>query len=109
MLKDFYEELVEQEKPIAIVFVSSDRSEEDMNTYFQGDHGDWYVVPFGSTLAQTLKKNCNVSGIPMLVVVNNDGKMVHGDGRNDVTSGNPAAAFQKWKELPITVHRGMMK
>jgi thiol-disulfide isomerase/thioredoxin len=99
-LKDFYEELVEAGCKIAIVFVSSDESEEKMKSYFQGHHGDWFAVPFGDNdLVGSLKKECNVEGIPMLAVVDENGKLLYENARNDVVTTQPKAAFQKWKKL----------
>ncbi|XP_031564987.1 nucleoredoxin-like protein 2 [Actinia tenebrosa] len=99
-LKDCYEELVEEGCQIGIVFVSSDRSEDDMNSYFQGHHGDWFVVPFGDKeLIDSLKKECKVSGIPKLVVVDENGRMLYDGARNDVQATSPKLAFKKWKEL----------
>lgn len=99
VLKDFYEELQNAGKPIAIVFVSSDRSEEDMNSYFREDHGDWFCAPFGCSMANQLKQNCGVSGIPCLALVDMEGKMLHKDGRSDVAQGPPLKAFEKLENL----------
>ena len=69
MLKDFYEVrinitmdmvmliLVLQEvEGLEIVFVSSDRSPEDMLSYMKESHGDWLAVEHNSTVANDLKQ-----------------------------------------------------
>lgn len=99
-LKDCYDQLMEDECQIEIVFVSSDRSEGDMNSYFQEHHGDWLVVPFDDkVLIDAMKKECKVSGIPKLAVVDENGRMLYDGARNDVQATQPKLAFKKWKEL----------
>ena len=71
MLKDFYEVrininitmdmvmliLVLQEvEGLEIVFVSSDRSPEDMLSYMKESHGDWLAVEHDSVVANGLKQ-----------------------------------------------------
>ncbi|KAF5906906.1 nucleoredoxin-like protein 2, partial [Clarias magur] len=49
VLCDFYTELVEESDPPAqfeIVFISSDKSAEDMTEYYQDMHGDWLALPW---------------------------------------------------------------
>lgn len=55
ILCDFYSELVEDAPspaPFEIVFVSSDRSREEMVDYMQNMHGEWLAVPFQDTFKQ---------------------------------------------------------
>ena len=98
MLKKFYDEI--KDSPIAIIFVSCDRDENAMLSYFQ-EHGSYYAVPFSDTeLSQALQENCSVSGIPMLAIVDKKGSLLHGDGRSDVSGGSGALqAFKKWEEI----------
>ena len=42
--------------PLEIVFVSSDRSPEDMQSYMKESHGDWLAVEHNSTVANDLKQ-----------------------------------------------------
>ena len=97
ILKKFYEEL--SESPLAIIFVSCDRDENSMLAYF-ADHGSYLAVPFSDTeLSRTLQENCEVSGIPMLAIIDKNGKLLHGDGRSDVGSGQPSEALKKWQGI----------
>lgn len=97
MLKDFYEEL--SDYPFTIIFVSSDRDEKSMKDYF-ATHGSYYAVPFSDEeLSQALKQACSVTGIPTLAIVDKKGKMLHGNGRNDVTGSQPQQAYKKWEKL----------
>jgi len=99
VLKDMYEEL--QDQKIAIIFVSSDRTEEEMMSYFTNDHGDYYAVPFNDQeLMEVLKKTCAVRGIPKLALINpEDGSQIHGECRGDVTGKSPMENFKEWCDL----------
>jgi len=48
VLADFYTELKDDNAKIEIIFISSDRSENDMKTYMNDSHGDWLALPWGS-------------------------------------------------------------
>jgi len=95
MLKDFYGEIEDQN--VEIVFVSSDRSTEDMLSYMKESHGDWLATEHGSELTKSLKEKYGISGIPTLIVVKADGSVVTKDGRADVVSKQPKQAVQAWK------------
>jgi len=81
ILKDFYEEV----DGVEIIFVSSDQSQDAMVAYMKESHGDWWAVEYGSDPVKALKEHFGVSGIPMLVVLNKDGKLITKDGRGDVS------------------------
>jgi len=93
ILKDFYEEV--SEEGVEVVFVSSDRSEEEMKSYLK-EHGNWSAVEHNSNLASTLKTKFGISGIPALIVCRNDGTVITKSGRQDVQTAGPQA-LQRWK------------
>ena len=82
---------------VELVFVSSDQSAEAMVAYMKESHGDWWAVEFGSDAVKALKSHFGVSGIPMLVVLNKDGKLVTKEGRDHV-SGKGPASIAEWKK-----------
>ena len=63
------QDLVGAGEPFEIVFVSSDKSSEELMGYMKECHGDWLAVQHGTVLGQDLKKKYEVTGIPSLVVV----------------------------------------
>jgi len=95
LLKDFYDEVSDQ--GLEIVFVSSDRSAEDMVSYMKEAHGDWFATEHGSALTNTLKQKYGISGIPTLIVCKKDGTVVTKDGRTNVMGTPPAQAVKAWK------------
>ena len=57
----------------------------------------WLTLRHRSDAANRLKKNYGISGIPALVIVGPDGKIITKNGRGDV-SGNPRGALASWKK-----------
>ena len=45
---------------VEIIFVSSDRSIDEMKSYLKESHGSWLSVEHGSELAQALKQHFGV-------------------------------------------------
>merc|ERR1719336_1886744 len=101
MLSDFYGEVSDD---LEIVFVSSDRSPDDMISYMKESHGDWCGVEHNSSLANDLKQKYGAQGIPMLVVVKKDGTLVTKDGRSHVVGKAPKQAVQGWKAQTSSLH-----
>jgi len=87
-----------KDKGLEIVFVSSDQTPEDMNSYMKEAHGDWMAVEHNSDVSNKLSEKYGVSGIPCLVVVKKDGTLVTKEGRSGVTSMAPAQAVAAWKK-----------
>merc|ERR1712217_245696 len=73
VLAEFYSELVGAGEPFEVVFVSSDKSAEELMAYMKECHGDWLAVQHGTVLAQDLKKKYEITGIPSLIVVTREG------------------------------------
>lgn len=99
-----YNELQEHELPFEIVFVSSDKTASDMETYMKRCHGDWLAVPFGCELIQELKNRYHVTAIPKLIVVTDDGDVVTAMARKEVTETEPKC-FTPWAHA-VAVARG---
>lgn len=97
VLADAYAELIEAGEDVEVVYVPGDRSEDEMMKYFRELHGDWLALPMGdAAFARSLKERYGVSGIPSLVVVQNDGEVIDADARGAVQSRGPAS-FAAWK------------
>ncbi|XP_043403457.1 nucleoredoxin-like protein 2 isoform X2 [Chelonia mydas] len=80
VLCDFYSELLEGARPPApfeIVFVSSDRSPEEM--------------------ADDLKKKYNITAIPKLVIVKQTGEVITDKGRKQIKERG-LSCFRNWLE-----------
>lgn len=95
---------------VEIVFVSRDKSADDMMNYMKKDKMPWLAIPFNDPAAAALIKELRVNGIPNLAVFGKDGKLISPNGRWDVVlQGRKAVdswlspdykplTFQDWKE-----------
>ena len=79
-----------------IVFVSSDKTSDDMKAYMKKDSMPWTAIPFGDASASALKRKLGISGIPTLVIFGSDGKIISKNGRWDVVMLGPKA-LEAWK------------
>lgn len=73
-----------------IVFVSSDRTEDDQFAYMKKAGMDWPAVKHNSDAAKALKEKYEVRGIPTLVMVRGDGETITREGRAMVNQDVPA-------------------
>uniref|UniRef100_A0A0N4ZI82 Thioredoxin domain-containing protein n=1 Tax=Parastrongyloides trichosuri TaxID=131310 RepID=A0A0N4ZI82_PARTI len=96
ILADFYSEICDQ--GFEIIFVSFDRSAEDLESYVKSHHGHWLHLPYGSEHIQSLAKKYGVSGIPALIVIKENGDVITKEGRSEVTSVSPKVALANWKK-----------
>ncbi|KAJ7335615.1 hypothetical protein JRQ81_013556 [Phrynocephalus forsythii] len=100
VLGDFYRALVEDAKrpaPFEVVFVSSDRSPEEMLAYMHDLHGDWLALPFHDPLKHELKKRYNITAIPKLVIVKQTGEVITDKGRKQIRERG-LNCFRNWLE-----------
>ncbi|CAE7412908.1 NXN [Symbiodinium sp. KB8] len=82
-----------KDKGLEIVFVSSDKSEEEFNSYF--GEMPWLALPFSErTKKNDLSKKFKVSGIPTFVIINaENGSVITADGRSAVMSDPEGKKF----------------
>eukprot|EP00457_Paulinella_chromatophora_P002110 gb/GEZN01002114.1/.p2 GENE.gb/GEZN01002114.1/~~gb/GEZN01002114.1/.p2 ORF type:complete len:336 (+),score=38.07 gb/GEZN01002114.1/:1154-2161(+) len=70
-------------KPFEVVFVSQDHDLSKFNTYFSSM--PWLAIPFEETqLRQQLMQAFGVRGIPTVVLLDENGKLITTDGRSAV-------------------------
>uniref|UniRef100_K3WAK8 Thioredoxin domain-containing protein n=1 Tax=Globisporangium ultimum (strain ATCC 200006 / CBS 805.95 / DAOM BR144) TaxID=431595 RepID=K3WAK8_GLOUD len=90
-LNDFYARVNAETPQLELVFVGSDRTEEDQRAHFQDKQGPWWAVPFASEFRSELKRRYRVcvrreqeavgvtdikAGIPTLVLVQQNGELI---------------------------------
>lgn len=95
LLVDFYDEVEQAGKSFEIVFVSFDATEEDMFAHMTDRGMPWLAVPHDGDIANRLTIRYNVSSIPTLILIDNDGNTITRDGRSDVVVSG-AAAYDDW-------------
>ena len=109
LLKDVYNEVNENQKQFEVIYVPSDKTEEEMTKYHEEEHGDWFRIPFSeTTLRESLrdyfgkkfdtKTNELVrSGIPCLVILDDDLSTVKAyDGVSEIQNLGSMAVEMKW-------------
>ncbi|XP_032069958.1 nucleoredoxin-like protein 2 [Thamnophis elegans] len=99
-LCDFYSELVDvvtNPAPFQIVFISSDRSREEMSSFMYKMHPGWLALPFHDPLKHELKKKYNITAIPKLVIVKQTGEVITDKGRKQIRERG-LNCFQNWLE-----------
>ena len=85
-LAKLYNECKEKGKSFEVVFVSSDRNEEEFKEYFK--EMPWCALSFDHrTLKSTLSDIYEVQGIPTLVLLTGAGELITEEGRNAVMAG----------------------
>jgi len=52
LLREFYGEIKRKNLPFEIVFISFDKTSEDMKSYFMDSHGDWLAVSWDDSLKE---------------------------------------------------------
>lgn len=78
-----------------VVFVSSDGSQEEQFEYMKEAKMKWLTLPNGSEAGKAMSKKFGVQGIPTLVIVSDNGKIITTNGRGEISS-NPNSAMSKW-------------
>ncbi len=88
-------ELREAGKPFEVVFVSRDRNADAMLGYMRDYNMPWVALPFGNAKIQELARRYSIRGIPALVVVDGNGKVITTQGRQHIQRRG-AKAFETW-------------
>ncbi|EGT54267.1 hypothetical protein CAEBREN_29095 [Caenorhabditis brenneri] len=96
-LKNFHAQVKED---FEVLFISSDRSEQEMDLFLQNYHGDWYNFEFGSCEGIRLSNNLGVKSIPTLLVFKPNGTYQNVNKTNEVMNcQNPQALVNQWKNM----------
>lgn len=88
-----------QQKGFEVVFVSSDRSEEDFNEYF-GEQ-PWLALDYSQRkLKDKLSQHFGVRGIPSFIIIDKDGSVITKEGAAAVR-GDPKGEEFPWYPKPV--------
>ncbi|XP_007898188.1 nucleoredoxin-like protein 2 [Callorhinchus milii] len=100
ILCEFYTELVENSSSVQfeIVFISSDKSIEDMLEYMQNMHGDWLALPWMDPYKHELKNRYSITALPKLVIVKENGDVITDKGRKQIRD-HGLSCFRNWMEV----------
>jgi nucleoredoxin len=94
-----YNTLKEQGKDFEVVFVSSDKDQSQFDEYF--GEMPWLALPYPDRSRKNkLSKLFGVQGIPSLVILDSDGKVINPSGRGAVGSDPEGKEFP-WHPKPV--------
>jgi len=94
-----YQAIKKAGKAFEIVFVSSDRDQSSFDEYF--GEMPWTALPFSNRDAKAaLSKKFRVSGIPTLVLLDENGNTLTTDGRS-VMASDPTGEQYPWKPKSV--------
>jgi len=94
LLSKTYQDLIKESKPFEIIFVSSDQDEDSFKEYFGSM--PWKAISFEKEDVRTaLGEKFGIRGIPALIVLNSEGKVISKDGRAEVMKSKEKA-FDTW-------------
>ena len=98
VLAKFYDDVNKNGHVFEVIFSSSDQDEKSFKEYL--NTMPWIALPLGDPKCDTLSGQFKVSGIPRLVILDQTGKVVVDNARNDVMRG--VVAWDKWtgNEVP---------
>ena len=83
ILKDFYSEVNIDKKKCEILYVPSDKTEDEFKEHYS--HRPWLTLPFKDPRINQLLYKYKVTGIPVLIIVDSQsGFLVTTRGRKDV-------------------------
>ena len=84
-LVKFYKR-VSKKSNFELILVSSDRTSEAMMNYMKKYSMPWLAVPFNDSQRSELKREFNIRGIPTLIVLDSNGKIISTQARHEVYS-----------------------
>jgi len=97
ILAEAYKTWQKEGYSIDIIFVSSDRDLDEFKEYY--NEMPWLAIHKNQVDAiNFLKSAFKVTGIPKLVILDKEGKLIDGDARNTVANNSAKDAFGKWKQ-----------
>ncbi|KAG7400849.1 hypothetical protein PHYBOEH_004060 [Phytophthora boehmeriae] len=96
-LSAVYDDMVEEHPEFELVFISSDRDPAQYQEYFK--EMPFLALPFDATSQnREMSTKFGVTGIPMLVFVDQEGKVITMDGRT-VVANSRGDVEKLWEQL----------
>ena len=84
LFKSFYGDLQADDAPMEVIYISFDRTNEEMLSLISEFPPNWVAVPHGSSMINYLKLKYSIVVIPKLVVVRDNGDLITDRGVKEV-------------------------
>ncbi|CAK9004312.1 Nucleoredoxin [Durusdinium trenchii] len=105
ILIECYNKLIEDGKDVELIYISSDRTQEDYDGYFA--KMPWLAIPFGDDRKDTLSSRFGVEGIPTLIMLDQE-RAVLNKGLREYVTNDPVGADFPWAPKPVlTLEQGV--
>ena len=88
-----FTDAINKKLPVQIIFASLDSNEKTFKEYFATM--PWIALPYQDHKIEELKSKFGVPGIPMLVIVDKNGKLITIEGRAGINNSG-SKAFEDW-------------
>ncbi|KAJ8968359.1 hypothetical protein NQ317_006494 [Molorchus minor] len=83
-LKNLYQENLNRNTCMEVVYVSADTEEKSFSKHFK-EHGPWVAIPFkNSILADEIRYRYDITCMPQMVVVKKDGYVISRRGKEEL-------------------------
>uniref|UniRef100_A0A5S6R4K9 Thioredoxin domain-containing protein n=1 Tax=Trichuris muris TaxID=70415 RepID=A0A5S6R4K9_TRIMR len=100
ILKDFYEDI--DQDNFEIVFVSRDKSPEDLAEYMEDAHGEWSFIPYGDEAIDELTEEYDVTRLPTLIIIKPSGEVITREGVEEIKKKVPTKLMSQWETTCAT-------
>jgi nucleoredoxin len=113
ILSKFYKDLKVKRTDFEVVFISSDKTEEQFTEYYK-EH-PWLALPFSERkLKEKLSRKFKVQGIPSLIILDGEAETINSNARSQVVKDPegkkfpwaPRKAFEILAETPMFAKDG---
>lgn len=105
-LIDFYTDLQIEEKPFEIVLVPMDKDPSAYNEHWS--EMPWLSVPLDQTRCAMIRDKFNIIGIPTLVIIDTEGRIITNKGRDHVMT-HGSSAYEVWQKREVEVKEAEAK
>ncbi len=105
-LIDFYTDLQIEEKPFEIILVPMDKDQGAFLEHW--GEMPWLTVPFDPNRCTLIRDKYSIVGIPTLVVIDPEGRVVTTKGRDHVMT-HGSSAYEVWMKRKAEVIEGEEK
>ena len=96
LFKSFHEDLQADGAPMEVIYISFDRTSEEMMALISDEFPEsWVAVPHGSSMINYLKLKYSIVVIPKLVVVRDNGDLITDKGVKEVRK-RTKRCFTNW-------------
>ncbi|GAB2276097.1 hypothetical protein Dimus_010838 [Dionaea muscipula] len=89
LIEAYYELVTSKNTPFEVIFISTDRDQNEFN--YSLSTMPWFSIPYEDKSRHDLRRIFEIKGIPALILIGADGKIISTNGRSLVSSYGASA------------------